>query len=196
MAENESLVLGDPYAWRWKPVCEAVRKGQPAETIAKKAEKKLHEGLRKALKQLAEKGITLEMLLDSRESPRTLQRLLKQSEGHDYLALFAQTALAQTGGGTKELLHAFVGGIWDTMSDQIAQDVTGDERWPNFVDAQVFLHEVRSLLEPGVQHIAEKLADDPSWMPTCKRESSEDKTDPAAEMLGNSLLGRGRLSSA
>ena len=101
MAENESLVLGDPYAWRWKAVSEAVRKGQPAEKVAKRAERKLHEGLRKALRQLAEKGISLEMLLESKESPRTLQRLLKQSEGHDYLSLFAQTALTKPDCGTQ-----------------------------------------------------------------------------------------------
>ena len=189
MAENESLVLGDPYAWRWKAVSEAVRKGQPAEKVAKRAERKLHEGLRKAPRQLAEKGISLEMLLESKESPRTLQRLLKQSEGHDYLSLFAQTALTKPDCGTQELLQAFVGGIWDTMSDQIAQNVTGSERWPNFVDVQIFLDGVQSKIEPGVQRIAEKLAADPSWMPTCKPERNGDKADSTAEMLGMSLLG-------
>ncbi len=189
MAENESLVLGDPYAWRWKAVCEAVRKGQPPEDVAKKAEKKLYEGLRKALKQLAEKGISLEMLLDNRESPRTLQRLLKQSEGHGYLSLFAQTARTETDCGTQELLQAFVGGVWDTMSDQIAQNVTGSERWPNFVDVQIFLDGVQGRIEPGAHRIAEKLAANPSWMPTCKPEKNADKTNPTAEMLGLSLLG-------
>ncbi len=89
MAENESLDLGNPYAWRWKSVYEAVRKGQSGEQVAKKAGKKLHEGLRKALKQLAEKGTSLETLLANRDSPSALQQFVKRSEGHDYAVLFA-----------------------------------------------------------------------------------------------------------
>ncbi len=82
-----------------------------------------------------------------------------------------------------------MGGVWDTISDQIAQNVVGTERWPSFVDVQIFLNEVRNQIEPDVQRIAEKLALDPSWMPICKPEKNGEKTNPTAEMLSMSLLG-------
>lgn len=189
MAENESLVLGDPYAFRWRVVCKAVRNGQSREKVAKKVERAIREGLRNARKQLAERGISLEMLLANRESPRTLNGLLNKSEGHDYVALFAQTALAAAGSGTREFLEAFVGGIWEIMSDKISHNVSGSERWPSLVDAQAFLDEVQSEIRPEVQRIAERLAADPSSMLTGKRGTNVDETDPTADMLGVSLLG-------
>lgn len=189
MAENESLDLGNPNARRWDAVYDAIRKGQPCEKVAKQVRTKLHQGLRKALKQFAEKGVSLEDLLNHRDSPASLRQFLKKSGGHEYIELFAETALAEKGSDTHQFLEAFVGGVWETISDQIAQNVINSERWSNFVDVEIFLNEVRSQIEPDVQRAAQKLAADPSWMPTCKPDKNGEKTDPTADMLGMSLLG-------
>jgi hypothetical protein len=186
MAENESLDLSDPYARRWDAVKDAVRKGQSCEEVSKLVRRALYRGLRSFLKQLAKKGITLQTLLANRDSPAPLRRLLKQSEGHDYVELFAQTALTKNGSTTCELLEAFVSNIWDTISDQIAQQAAPSERWSNFADMHDFLNEVQ--IDADVRRIAQKLDKNPSWMPTCKPDRTGSKADPTAEMLVMSLL--------
>lgn len=189
MAENESLDLGTRHARRWDAVYDAVRKGQPSERVAKQVGKKLCQSLRKAIKQLAERGVSIETLLANRHSPNILRKLLRQSEGHDYVALFSQTAITEKESSPPALLSAFVGGAWEAISDQIAQHVAGKGPWTNFVDLQIFLNEVSAQIEPEVQRISQKLADDPTWMPTCKVDKSGTKSDPTADMMSMSLLG-------
>lgn len=189
MAENESLDLGSAHARRWDVVFDAVRKGESCEKTAEQVNEKLREGLRKALKQFAEYGVPLQTLLDRRNAPADLRQCLRQAKGHPYVVLLMETVLAEPGSTTKQLLGAFVGGVWDTISDQIAQNVVGSERWSNFVDIQIHLNEVRSQIEPEVQRIAEKLAADPAWMPSRKPDRSGDKIDPTAKALSLSLLG-------
>lgn len=88
MAENESLDLGSPYAKRWDVVCDLVRKGASPEKVASKVEDALYKALRKALKQLREKGVTPADLLKSRGCPQVLRQLLRKTQGHDYVRLF------------------------------------------------------------------------------------------------------------
>ena len=189
MAENESLNLGKRNARRWDAVYDAVRKEQPSEKVAAQISTRLCQALRRALKQLAEKGASLETLLAHRDSPAVLRQLLKQAGGHEYVEVFANTALTERDSGTQELLTAFIDGIWEAVSDQIREAVVGTGRWTNFVDLEIFLNEVQCQIEPDVQHIAQQLAADPSWMPKRKASKSGDKADSTAEMLGMSLLG-------
>ncbi len=188
MAENESLDIGHPRGQRWAVVCDAVRKGKPADKVAKQVHRKVTQGLRKALKQLAEKGVSLEVLLAHRNSPSSLRELLKRSEGHDYANLFLQAALAEKGRDTEAVLNSFVGGSWDIVSDQIAQAVSGSERWASVADLQRYLDEVRHQVEPNLHQIARRLANDPSSMPTCRPLRGSEKVDATAEMMEMSLL--------
>jgi queuosine biosynthesis protein QueC len=59
MAENESLDLGSSGAQRWSLPLTAFQNGEPCEQIAPKYSKSLIGGLRKALKQFQERGVTL-----------------------------------------------------------------------------------------------------------------------------------------
>ncbi len=188
MAENESLDLGTPGARRWHAVFAAVRNGEPAEEVANLVSRKLHGGLRKAFKELTEKGIALDKLLAARDSPETLRQLVKQCKGHAYAQLFSATAVAERGTSTEDVLADFIDAVWQVVGDQIAMHVAGTDRWPTLVDVELFSNQVRELIQPDVLRIAHKLAEDPTWLP--KRVGKKGlKGDPTTEMLPMSLLG-------
>lgn len=188
MAENESLDIRHSSGQRWAAIIDAVRKGQPPEKVARQVRRKLTQALRKALKQLAEKGAPLATLVANRDSPSSLTALVKQSECHDYAELFRQAALAANRGDAEAVLNSFVGGAWEIVADQIAQIASGSERWANVVDLQAYLDEVRQHAEPDLQRIAKGLAKDPSSMPRCRPRRGEEKVDATAEMMEMSLL--------
>jgi hypothetical protein len=72
MAENESLDLGSSYAKRWDAAFTAVQSGDLGEKVAPKVSKALYGGVRKALKQLQEHGVTLADLVNARDSRQRL----------------------------------------------------------------------------------------------------------------------------
>ena len=92
MAENESLDLGSSPRMR-----VGVRR-LPQRVVLHRglleARRALISGLRKALKQFQEKGVTLADLLKSRDCPQALRQLLRKAQGHDYARLFAEAAAA------------------------------------------------------------------------------------------------------
>ena len=188
MAENESLDLGQRGARRWLVVFNAIRKGEPLPRVVEKVRKRLYDGLRHALKDLADIGISLVDLLSARDSPPTLRHLVKQSMGHEYADLFAQTALAESGNDCEGVLEAFVRNIWDKISDQVALNAVGTGLWTNLVDLQIRLNSVGDEIVQDFQRIAFKLAKDPTWQPRTvgKRGEGVDRT---TETLGMSLLG-------
>ena len=82
MAENESLDLDSSP--RMRLVLDAFRKGASCQEVSRRLENALIGGLRKALKQFQEKGVTLADLLKSRGCPQRIRQLLRQAQGHDY----------------------------------------------------------------------------------------------------------------
>jgi len=72
MAENESLDLDDPYGRRWGVLVRSIRKHETFNTVIGRVRKALYGGPRNALKQMEKYGVTLQMLLDNRNSPHLL----------------------------------------------------------------------------------------------------------------------------
>ena len=188
MAENESLDLDDPYGRRWDIVFGSIRKSEPFDKVVQRVRRAMYRGLRNALKQFAEHGITLKMLLDNRNSPLAIRQFARTTLGHDYVHLFAQVASASSHLDTASLLHAFVGAIWDAAGDQIACKVVTSDGPMSFNGMRDYLARVAAQVEPDVEHIARNLAKDPSWKPRMPAGTSDQQADSTPEILSMSLL--------
>jgi len=188
MAENESLDLDNPYGRRWAVFADLIRKGESFDNVAPRVRRALYRGLRNALKQFAEYGITLEILLQGRHSPQSLRQFVRQTEGHDYIRLFADVANASPQLDTQGLLEAFVTGIWETAEDGIAHRVVGSNGLTSFTDVREYLDQVAEQVKPDVDHIARHLTENPSWKPRMPNGTKDQQTDTTAGMLSLSLL--------
>ena len=189
MAENESLDLGQPGGQRWKHVLDGVKKKQTPEEVARKARPKIPAALRKAFKEFAEAGVTFDQFLANRKDAKALTRLVRKCQGHEYAHLFAETAAAETDADNRQLIGYFLNGVLDRVTDQITQQVSGSEAWPDISSVRDFLSQVRRCLEPDLQRIAKKLADDPNWNPTTRKRKRGEDTNPTQELMNMSLLG-------
>lgn len=186
MAENESLDLGSPNARRWDDIFNGIQNGTPWEKVAPKVSKKLHDALRKVFKQLAKKGVPFEQLLAARESPGALNQLVKKTGNHPFAVLFRDVCFSENGTDTVGVLKSFVCGVWETISDQIEHRLASADR--TLVDLQIAVNEINQLIEPDVNRLAQKLAENPAQVPP--RVGKKGSTvDPTSEMLPMSLLG-------
>jgi len=186
MAENESLDLGSSP--RMRVVFDAFRSGSSCPEVASKLEKALIGGLRNALKQFREKGVTLADLLKSRDCPQDLRQLLRRTQGHDYVRLFADAA-ATSGPTETDCVAGWIDAVLDKVTDQICHRVAGSEHHPTMDDVQAFTGEVRDQLNPFVERIVTKLSEDPDWLPKRAPTKGQVPVDSTAELMNTSLLG-------
>lgn len=186
MAENESLDLDSSP--RMRVVFDAFQNGASCQEVTSKLENALIGGLRKALKQFQEKGVTLADLLKSRDCPQVLRHLLRKTQGHDYARLFADAAAA-SGPTEADCVAGWIDAALDKVTDQICVRVAGSENWPTIADVQAFTAEVRDTLTPVVERIVTKLAEDPNWQPRRAPTKGQVPVDATAELMNFSLLG-------
>ena len=187
MAENESLDLGGPYAKRWDPVCEKVRKGESPEQVAAGFEQALYRGLAKTLKQIRDRGVTLQELLSSRDAPRRMRQLLGKCLGHQYVRLFIDAA-AVSGPNERDCLVTWINAILDTVEDQICHRAVEIDNQRTFDDVRDFVGNVRRKLARTVDRLATGLGEDPSRIPRPPK-GRQSSVSPTAELLSISLLG-------
>ena len=185
MAENESLDLDSP---RMRVVFDAFRNGASCPVVKSKLEIALIGGLRRALKQFREKGVTLADLLESRDCPRALQQLLRKTQGHDYARLFAD-ATAASGPTETDCLAGWIDAVLDKVTDQICHRIAGSEHYPTIDDVQAFTGEVRDKLNPVVERIITKFAEDPNWQPRRAPTKGQVPVNATADLMNFSLLG-------
>jgi len=185
VAENESLDLGSPIARRWDEVFNEIRNGKPWEKIAPKVSKKLHDALRKFFKQLAKKGVPFEQLLAARESAGALNHLIKKTGNHPFAVLFREVCFSENSKDAPGVLNSFAWAIWETISDQFEHRLASADR--TFVDLQIAVNEINQLIEPDVNRLAQKLAENPAQVPA-RVGKKGNKVDPTTEMLPMSLL--------
>ena len=186
MAENESFDLGSSP--RMRVVFDAIRNGASCPEVASKLEKALIGGLRKALKQFREKGVTLADLLKGRDCSQALRQLLRKVQGHDYARLFAEAAVA-SGPTEKDCVAGWIEGVLDKVTDQISHRVAGSEYYPTIEDVQAFTDEVRHHLHPVVDHLVTKLAEEPESLPRQAPTKGHVPVDATADLMNFSLLG-------
>jgi hypothetical protein len=190
MAENESLDLGSSYAKRWDVAFTAVQNGDPCEKVAPKVSEALYGGVRRALKQFQENGVTLSDLLNARNSRQSLRQLIRQIEGHQYAQLFEAAAHA-SGPAAKDCLQGWLEAVLDKVSDQICLRVGETDDSRTFFYLKEHMDEVREFVACDVEHIVANLASNPDWRPQRKRGKAKahDAASPTAELMGMSLLG-------
>ena len=190
MAENESLDLGSSYAKRWEVAVTAVLNGDPCETLVPKVSKALYDGVRKALKQFRERGVTLADLLNARDSGPRLRQLVRQTGGHQYARIFESAAHA-SGPTVEDCLRGWVEAILDKVFDQICLRVAEADDSRPFFDLKELLDKVREGVALDVGHIVTNLARNPDWRPQRKpgKAKAHDADSPTAELMAMSLLG-------
>jgi hypothetical protein len=191
MAENESLDLGGPYAQRWNPVANGFKNGDSVDQLCRLVETALRGGLRKVLKQLAEKGVSFAELMRCRHSPTLLKQLLRRLDGHQYARLFESAATASGPTGV-DCTRRWIDSILETVMDQIGYQMGGTENWPSAYEVQERINGVRHHIEPEVERIAANLANDHGWLPRQSPDKSQSPSDSTAEVLSMSLLGSTR----
>jgi hypothetical protein len=194
MAENESLDLGSSYAQRWDAAFTAIQKGDPCEKVTSKIGKALYGGLRKAVKQFRDHGVTLADLLDARGSRRPLRQLIRWTEGHQYAQIFESAAHA-SGPAAEDCLRGWVEAILDKVSDQICLRVAETDDSRTFFALKEYMDEVREILAPDVEHIVTNFDNNPDWKPQrrLRKGKTQDSLSPTAELMGMSLLGGEQL---
>ncbi len=163
MAENESLNPDDPYGRKWDIVYGAIRKGEPFDKVVQRVRRALYRGPRNALKQFAEYGVTLQMLLENRNSPQALRQFVRKTQGHEYVHLFADVAAASSLCDREGLLQAFVGAIWESVGDRIVLKVVRSDGPMSLNGMRDYLAHVAEQIQPDVDRIARNLASNPSW---------------------------------
>jgi hypothetical protein len=190
MAENESLDLGLSYAKRWDAAFTAIQQGDPCEKVAPKVSKALYGGVRKALQQFQEHGVTLADLLNARASRQRLGQLVRKTEGHQYAQLFESAAHA-SGPAAEDCLRGWIEAVLDKVFDQICLRVTETDDSRTFLDLKELTDEVREIVADDVEHIVNNLASNPNWRPQRKsgKAKADDADSPTSELMGESLLG-------
>lgn len=188
MAENESLDLTDPGGQRWRHVLDAVKKRKTPAEIARQIELKLPKSLRKAFKEFLENGVSLELLIASRNDLKTLQKLTRKCGSHEFAGLFAETAAISSEKSDSQLLTSYLNGIVDRFVDQIIHRVVGHE-WASILDVQVLFRDVRRIIKPDIHRLAESLAKNPACNPTVRSRSKQEKNAASKDLLQVSLLG-------
>jgi hypothetical protein len=186
MAENERLDLGSSA--RMRVVLDAFRNGQFCDEVAAKLRKYLIGGLRKALIELREMGVTLADLLGSRNSPQVLRQLLRKVQGHDYARLFAEVA-ATAGPTDTDCVTGWIEGILDRVTDQIGLRVAESSHCQTMENFLAFASEVRDRLRPDVERLVTKLVEDPNRLPRQAPTRGQVPVDATADLMDFSLLG-------
>jgi len=179
MAENETL-----DSVRWKRLVQSMANGDSVQLSTEKARSALYGGLKKALQQFQEAGISLGDLIRQDFSREALGRVLRQTKAHEY-ATQLQDAVSLSRSGLRDRLTAWLNGVLDSALDRVAVECLGG---PSCQVADS-LHErlvlVRQSLQPDIERIVENLVADPEWRP--KQPSVSRTTDPTAELMNLSL---------
>lgn len=161
MAENETLdATSSP---RWQRVCRAFRQGDDETQMTRRIQRTLYGFVRSSIKELAERGVSLNDILQAATScPRDLPELLRRSREHPFAGIIADNA--EAGVDRQELLNATLTDLLDRLSDQFSEEVVGRcGDWRNYDDFHKFLDHVREGLQGDVERIASRLAADPEW---------------------------------
>ena len=101
--------------------------------------------------------------------------------------MLQQTAAICVGESDRELMASYVDGAIARIADQITHLVVGNE-WESVTDVKSMFQEVRELVQPDLDRIAQKLDEKHDWNPTVKPRNKFEKEQDAKALLSVSLL--------
>ncbi len=145
-------------------------------------------GIRNVVKQFEEYGVTTGDFLSKRGSPRDLKKLVAKTNRHSYAVQLVSVLDPNPEATPTECLLRWQNAILDQVFDQIGMQLGGSEVFPSFFDTHSFFAEVRLALQPNLDTVATRLAEDPHWKPILRRKKGEAKVDPTASQMQVSLI--------
>jgi DNA-directed RNA polymerase subunit L len=189
MAENESLDLNSPFAWRWKAVLESAIGGEPLEKLSSRVKRALLDSIRKSMEQFARSGVTISEFLKERHSARNLRKLVNQSLSHTYAELLATVLNTHSNAANTECVYKWEHAILDAAFDQIKIKACNGDQDVSLHDLDHRLRDVRTALCYDLELTAINIVRDPGWRPRVRSKKGEARSDQTASLLSMSLVG-------
>ena len=181
MPENETLDLSQSP--RWNPMLDAIRRGAPVEEVADRT----LDGLIGTLKSVANQMPLDLMIVAAERDYGRLQDLANDCrECRQYAQLFRQ--IAEEAGAPHRVVERFVWAIIDQFFDQVPAKLVAPINGRTLYDLQALLSNVRNELATAIDHIANKLATEPTWNPSRRLNRTSRKIDNTREILEQSLI--------
>jgi hypothetical protein len=192
MAENELLDISGVTGKKWRDLIEDARSGQGRDVIGTRAMSAFRLTLKRFLKASEMKGVTLEALLDARDSPGVFRELFSTSGRLDCVRIFIETARAEPGSDRESFLVSFLENMMDRIEDQIVQAASGTAEGRGLNEADRIAKVIRRSISEDIRSLAHRLCDEPSWKPRKHPERASTSIDSTDRLLDVSLLGTRR----
>lgn len=159
--ENESLTL-TAFRCTFKGSASAFERNSDPDTLGELCSQGLYKGIRRFQDDLAKYDLRLSQFLGASGDARLLQELVHRSKNHDYAV---RLRLAAMGGETaQEIISLWCRDILTSVFGQIRHRVV-PKCHPHFASFDALKLRVLKIMEPSVEFLTRKLANDPDWKP-------------------------------
>ncbi|MFO0837746.1 MAG: hypothetical protein U1D55_04410 [Phycisphaerae bacterium] len=188
MAENESLDLDERGGRRWRAIKSAFGMRSPAQKITELFARQLRRSLRVLVRDPEFRFAELVAAIGQGDRD-TFRQLVRSSSRHrDYAELLELAAGPAS--DPPRVLERWLGLIRDRVFDQCGHGAIGSSVWTDFQAFRAHRDEVRSLLQPRLDAIAQDLARQPGNPPRMPRRAARERALAQTELLSTSLLVR------
>jgi hypothetical protein len=182
MAENEELDLHYPNSARWRHLWQLIEHGSSEEQIAQQAVHCVYKTCQRLFDYLP----FAELLSAAAAGGDTIQNVVRRcGRGRDYARLFELAA--EKGADHVTIAERVTETILDRFLDQIALNVVGSPRWPDFQAFAAFRERLADSVRTDLHGFAEQLAANPHSAPRMKGTRRKGKASRHREMLGMSV---------
>lgn len=182
MAENE--YLDSSKGLRWRSVVQAIQDGCSIGEFTERVE----ECLFKTLRQIR-KDLPFAKMVRAMDNPDELSRVCQSVYGGMDVKHFIEQAALEGASRPEQLKHFLDNTLGNCLYDIPYMAATCDGSI-NMTQVRAMSNEVRSNLSEELQRVADKLAENPDWVPrrTRRGQPALSKDDRTKKMLNESLL--------
>jgi len=182
MAENE--YLDSTKARRWHSVVQAIQDGGSIEEVADRVEECFFKTLRHIRKDLP-----LGEMIRAMEDPDELMRVCQSVDGGEDVKDFIRQAALEKSSRSDQLRHFLGNALANCLYDIPYMAAISDDS-TNISQVRAMSTEVRSQLSDELQRVADKLTENPDWVPrrAARGHPALSKDERTRKMLGESLL--------
>lgn len=182
MAENE--YLDSTKARRWHSVVQVIRGGGSVEEVADSVE----ECFFKTLRQIR-KDLPLADMIRAMENPDELMRVCQLVDGGEDVKDFIRQAALEKSSRADQLRQFLANALANCLYDIPYMAALADDS-TNISQVRAMSAEVRQQLANELERIADKLTENPDWIPrrAGRGQPAVSKDERTRKMLGESLL--------